>query len=73
MMPITTELVMDSIRESKNRKEAATVYVSVIQNQSSLDIKAINKVMFDRWSESGVQFIKKLAWKKVEILNSLVN
>ena len=72
-MPITTGLVIDSISESKNRKEAATIYVSVIKNQSSLDIKAINKVMFDRWSESGVQFIKKLAWKKVEILNSFVN
>ena len=48
------------------QKDIAQTYSFVIKQNYPIDIKKINKAIVNRWSLSGLNTIKKLAWKIVD-------
>lgn len=53
------------ICSSKSREAAAHEYVQVIREQERYDVALINQAIVKRWSHSGLDYIKVLAWKEV--------
>lgn len=52
------------------RKDVALSYALCIKSTQQVDFAAINAAIINRWSVSGLVFIKERAWK---IINGKVN
>lgn len=51
------------ISTAKTRDEAASLYAYVRKHEPETNWTAINTAIINRWSLSGLEYIKKLAWK----------
>ena len=45
------------------RKDIALTYRLAMQSQESVDWTKVNAAIIERWSKSGLKYIKELAWK----------
>ncbi len=64
-----TEEILQQLREAKNRYEAAGAYANGVAAHSRrvyLNWPTINRYIVNRWSKSGLIFIKREAWKLIE-------
>lgn len=61
------EDALDRIRAAKTRKDAAAVYADALREWTTDGVSwpEINGAILARWSVSGLDWIKKLAWKEV--------
>ena len=76
-----TALVQDEILEQiadkkQKRNDIAKTYIGVLAvpffMKDTIDIPKINKAIINRWSMSGLKYIKDKAWKKFELKNKNV-
>lgn len=59
MKPVTQLL-----RESPTRDDAAQLYAACLSNYGpDADWRSINEAVIDRWSLSGLRYVKDRAWK----------
>ena len=56
-----TSWMVGLIALATTRKDAAVVYQYGLRN-NAVDWKAVNDAILDRWSKSGLAYIKKEAW-----------
>ncbi len=62
-----TEVLLRNIADKHfKRKNIATVYAFAIKSSEPTDWETVNKAIINRWSESGLDYTKRLAWKDVE-------
>ena len=54
-----------AIKECK-RNTIANTYALAIMSSEVTDWGKVNKAIIDRWSKSGLEHIKKRAWKLIE-------
>jgi len=60
-------LIMQEIGNQKcTRKEVAHTYSVLLRSHPAPRFAPINKAIVDRWSLSGLEYIKELAWKTAE-------
>jgi len=48
------------------QKDIACFYMALISLKAFTDFKKINAAIIARWSRSGLQTIKRMAWKELE-------
>ena len=48
------------------RKSIALTYAFALRSSVPVDFAKVNQAIIDRWSFSGLEYIKKLAWKRFE-------
>ena len=59
--------ILREIEEGHTRRSIALTYAFCIRDhQSVVDWGRINKAIIKRWSKSGLQFIKRMAWKLID-------
>ena len=66
---MTMDGIMNVVRSAGKvtRKEMAEVYAKAIQIEVGyIDWPILNRAIMDRWSRSGLRFIKERAWRIVE-------
>jgi len=61
----TNTLLQEISCEQCKRKDIATTYYMAICSSENTDWEKVNKAIIDRWSISGLEYIKKLAWKRL--------
>ena len=60
----TTQVLLDEIHNPRLRqKDIATTYRLAILSSDETDWKEVNKAIITRWSKSGLERIKKMAWR----------
>ena len=55
--------------EIRTREQCAYGYATVIRSShgsDDFDVADLNKAIWTRWSESGLVYIKRKAWKQIE-------
>ena len=59
-----TNVILDEIKDIKfKRKNIAKTYALAIKSsEDSINWKIINEAIINRWSRSGLEYIKNLAW-----------
>lgn len=55
------DLIIEAINKSKTREEVTTIYTDLIP-MSNIDWPTVNKTITEKWSMSGLKYIKKQAW-----------
>jgi hypothetical protein len=48
-----------------HRKDIAVTYALALRSSDPTDWQQVNEAVIERWSFSGLEWIKKQAWKKV--------
>lgn len=62
-----TSVLMEEIRNPRmNRAHVAQTYALALWSSEKTDWPAVNQAIMQRWSFSGLEYIKKLAWKMVD-------
>lgn len=65
-----TERIALEILIAKNREEAGTTYARIVHAiqgtviDPGYDVASVNRTILNRWSRSGLEHIKRIAWKK---------
>ncbi len=55
-------ILMEISDKAFNRKSVASTYAWCMRQRGECDFKIINRAILGRWSPSGLEYIKKLAW-----------
>jgi len=55
-------VIKNEIERGCTQKQIAQTYALALRSQEHVDWKAINMAIIERWSISGLERIKKLAW-----------
>ena len=63
-IPTKTLLVEISLPEMK-QPDIALTYALALRSSAHVDWSAVNRAIIERWSVSGLERIKKLAWKRL--------
>jgi len=59
-----TNTLLNTIAMSKaKQKDIAIIYAMALCSSESVDWKKVNNAIITRWSRSGLERIKKLAWR----------
>ena len=61
MIDHRNELIIEAINKSETREDAIRIYTDLIP-MSSVDWTTVNKIIVEKWSVSGLKYIKKHAW-----------
>jgi hypothetical protein len=61
-----TDAIIEKLKAVKNRQDAAKVYEEAFHRATvgQVDWEKLNTYILERWSMSGLKYIKDLAWKK---------
>ena len=59
---LRTTLMLDELRKAKTRIDAANIYADGLRIQGEIEWPRINAYLIERWSRSGLAYIKKEAW-----------
>ena len=60
-------IILEMIKDKHyTRDDIALQYAECIRKQVDMDATNINKAIIRRWSKSGLEHIKNLAWKIAE-------
>lgn len=59
---LCTTLMLDELAKARTRIDAANIYADGLQCQGEIDWPRINAYLIERWSRSGLAYIKKQAW-----------
>ena len=62
----TQVLIAEALNPVITQKSIALTYALAINSSETKDWKAINDAIIKRWSVSGLERIKKMAWKRIE-------
>ena len=61
------KMILDEIAMPEmKRKDIASTYGLIIRSGEKVDWPKINTAIMNRWSKSGLLWIKEAAWKKLE-------
>lgn len=61
------EVLFKALKDKKvTRKDIIPIYANFLYFMDLVDWKKVNKAIINKWSRSGLIFIKKGAWKKLE-------
>ena len=55
------ELIIEAINKSETREDASEIYKDLIP-MFNVDWPTVNKTIVEKWSVSGLKYIKKHAW-----------
>ena len=59
----TTNVLLDEIKDKRfNQKSIAMTYHLALRSSDKTDFKKVNRAIIDRWSVSGLNRIKEMAW-----------
>jgi hypothetical protein len=58
-------ILRDVADPTMKRQDVALAYAWAIRQADEVDFTVINQAIVERWSVSGLAFIKKLAWRRV--------
>ena len=65
-----TTAFLRAIASPKMKKpDIAVIYILLLTRTTHADIEKINREIMIRWSHSGLQDIKRMAWQEVERRN----
>jgi len=65
--PVTTSWLLDQIAEKHLRQpDIAACYAEGIKVRQEIDWSAVNAAILDRWSKSGLERVKIMAWNLLE-------
>ncbi len=69
---MTTEQdILNKLKEKKvTRDDIVPFYAQVIYWKDCFDVVKVNKAIMDKWSKSGLIYIKQRAWKELDSLNN---
>ena len=62
----TNVLLQEVADRQFSQKSVALTYAMAIESSEAKDWKAINEAIINRWSRSGLERIKRMAWKRIE-------
>jgi hypothetical protein len=62
----TNTLLAELAMEECKQRHIAETYALAIASSEDVDWKTVNKAIADRWSRSGLERVKKMAWKKID-------
>ena len=65
-MSSTKDLLFAVVDEKKTRKDIAVVYAAALWQSAPVEWAAVNLAIKERWSMSGLKYIKELAWDLYE-------
>ncbi len=71
-MMFCQDVILDEIKmkEIKRNDIALTYALAIISSENkTINWKLVNKSIIERWSESGLEYIKEKAWKLIEAKN----
>ena len=68
MRAATTELLVAVEDRTKKRDDIAMAYARELHGESLVDWPAVNAAVIERWSRSGLSYIKKRAWRIYEVV-----
>ena len=57
----SNELIIEAINNSKTREEVVGIYTDLIP-MLNIDWQTVNKTITEKWSISGLKYIKEHAW-----------
>ena len=61
-----TQTILNELEHPEiKQKSVALTYALAIRSREVTDWEAVNKAIIDRWSASGLDRIKKMAWKLI--------
>ena len=60
----TQTLLHEIANKDMKRIDIAKTYYLAIQSSEKTDWKKVNKAIIDRWSKSGLNYIKTQAWSR---------
>lgn len=72
MSVTTAERIHDFVSVPKNRDEMALCYSDLLEGMIAVDWPLLNGAIIERWSRSGLDYIKREAWKHLNGLNGTV-
>jgi len=55
-------VIEDEIKQGRTQKQIAQTYALALRSQEPQNFRRINQVIIDRWSISGLERIKSMAW-----------
>ena len=58
----TTRAIVDEIESGATQKSVAMTYAFAIKSRDKTDWPVVNRAIIARWSRSGLERIKRLAW-----------
>jgi len=60
------DIILEEIAANEfKRKEVALTYAFCIESSEEIDWKRINTAIVERWSRSGLGYIKRMAWRLI--------
>ena len=60
----TTNTLLENIEDKRlKRNDIAWLYAMALNSTEDTDWKKVNYAIIDRWSMSGLKYIKELAWR----------
>ena len=62
----TNNLLREIVRLDKKQKDIAVLYAGAIEINSLIDWEAVNHAITVRWSKSGLERVKRMAWRLLE-------
>lgn len=63
-----TQTILREIENTKMKQaQVALTYSLAIKSKEAINWTAINQAIINRWSESGLERIKAMAWKLVNV------
>ena len=54
--------IIEQINKCKTRNEAAEIYADMLFQMKGASFESVNKIIIQKWSLSGLKYIKKRAW-----------
>lgn len=55
-------VILNEIKQGLNQKQIAQTYALALRSSDNVDWKKINDAIIARWSKSGLNRIKEMAW-----------
>lgn len=62
MVDVQGQLLAEIADESMKRKDVALTYAFGLRQHTEVDWVIVNEAIIERWSLSGLKWIKELAW-----------
>jgi hypothetical protein len=62
----TTNVMLNEIKQGCTQKQLASTYGLALLSSDPTDWRAVNEAIIERWSASGLERVKTLAWKYAE-------
>ena len=68
-LDFTTTILRAIASKNMKKTDIAVIYIILLTRQTRAAIPTINEAIIERWSSSGLQDVKRLAWREIEKRN----